>query len=171
MIFNYLIGLLETSREITHTKYREAVRAVIFQDQKILLVQSNRGDYKFPGGGVEMDESHEAALLREVAEETGYVNGMVIEKMGTVIERRPDKFQTDTIFQMNSHYYLCELNNEEKVAQKLDDYENEQDFTPKWVRIDEAIAENRIILQQVKHNGWIRRENYVLNQLKKFYHF
>ncbi|WP_230500347.1 NUDIX hydrolase [Sutcliffiella rhizosphaerae] len=53
--------------------YREAVRAVIIQNDKILMVQSNIGDYKFPGGGVEINESHEEAIMREVAEETGHL--------------------------------------------------------------------------------------------------
>ena len=58
-------------------KERIAVRGVIYKKDKLLLVHSNRGYYKFPGGGVEKEESLEEGLIREIREETGYVNGQV----------------------------------------------------------------------------------------------
>ena len=53
MIFNYVLGIKETDK--THVKIikREAVRAIILNNDNILMVKSNRGDYKFPGGGME----------------------------------------------------------------------------------------------------------------------
>jgi 8-oxo-dGTP diphosphatase len=52
-----------------------AVSAAIFRDDKILLVRRARspakGFYSLPGGRVEFGESLQAALRREVDEETG----------------------------------------------------------------------------------------------------
>jgi ADP-ribose pyrophosphatase YjhB (NUDIX family) len=52
-----------------------AVGALIFQDNKILLVERGqeplRGYWSLPGGAVEAGELLETALLREVLEETG----------------------------------------------------------------------------------------------------
>lgn len=52
-----------------------AVSAAIFRDGKVLLVRRARspakGFYSLPGGRVEFGESLHAALMREVAEETG----------------------------------------------------------------------------------------------------
>ena len=55
------------------TKFRRpSVRAVIVRDSKVAIVYSAKYDYyKFPGGGIEADESHEQTLIREVSEETG----------------------------------------------------------------------------------------------------
>ncbi|WP_396126049.1 NUDIX hydrolase [Cytobacillus firmus] len=75
----------------------------------ILLVRSNRGDYKFPGGGVIGNEDCYEALLREVSEETGYIHAAVKNKLGTVVERKIDEFVDTVLFQLNSHYYLCKL--------------------------------------------------------------
>lgn len=51
---------------------REAVRAVILRGNKIALVRSRKeGFYKFPGGGIETDETHLKAVIRETEEETG----------------------------------------------------------------------------------------------------
>lgn len=147
---------------------REAIRAIIIQDKKILLVQSNKGDYKLPGGGIEANEKHAECLMREVTEETGYVNCVVKEKLGTVIERKLDEYDERALFQMTSHYYICDLTNNNKIAQQLDKYEIAQEFTPVWVTLDEAIEQNDKILNslEAEKNSWIMREIYVLKKLK-----
>jgi ADP-ribose pyrophosphatase YjhB (NUDIX family) len=52
-----------------------AVSAAIFRDGKVLIVRRARppahGLYTLPGGGVELGETLEQAVIREVREETG----------------------------------------------------------------------------------------------------
>jgi 8-oxo-dGTP diphosphatase len=52
-----------------------AVSAAIFHDGRVLIVRRGRppahGLYTLPGGGVELGESLEQAVIREVREETG----------------------------------------------------------------------------------------------------
>ncbi|MCM3737571.1 NUDIX domain-containing protein [Bacillus cytotoxicus] len=164
---NVLLGISEIIDENNiKINYREAVRAIIMQDNKILLVHSNLGDYIFPGGGVEKNETHAEGLIREVAEETGYLNCVIKNKMGVVVERYIDEYDENAIFQMTSHYYFCELNGE-KTAQKLEGYELEQGYTPQWVKLGDAINQNEKIINQCERNWWIHRENYVLKELEK----
>ncbi|WP_226087681.1 NUDIX hydrolase [Mesobacillus sp. S13] len=145
---------------------RVAVRAVIRKNNHILLVQSNRGDLKFPGGGVEKNENHEDCLLREVREETGYIHCVVKDKVGTIIERKKDVFEENALFQMISHYYLCDLVTQDKEEQQLDEYEAILDFTPKWVTLEEAITQNESLIDKFEQNSWLKRETYVLKQLR-----
>ncbi len=70
---------------------------------------------------------------------------------------------------MNSHYYLCELIDHEKVAQQLDDYECAQDYKPKWMTLEDSIMQNERCINQFEKNRWIKRENFVLKELKKSY--
>lgn len=56
-----------TSDELS---FRPAVYAVIINQDKVLL-SKQYGKYGLPGGGVEVDETLEEALYREVKEETG----------------------------------------------------------------------------------------------------
>jgi 8-oxo-dGTP pyrophosphatase MutT (NUDIX family) len=149
------------------TKERIAIRAIIMTNNRILLVQSNRGDYKFPGGGLEENESHEECLKREVREETGYIHCIVKGKAGTVIEQRMDEYRNNTLFQMTSHYYFCDLATEEREAQQLDEYEANLDFTPKWVTLEEAIAQNESLIERYEQNSWLRRETFVLKHLNE----
>ena len=152
----------------TGVKLREAVRAIIFKKNKILLVHSSRGDYKLPGGGVEEDESYAEALVREVSEETGYIYCNVKDLIGIVTERKMDEFANGHVFQMTSQYYLCELTNEETVDLELDAYESVLEFTSKWVDIEDAIKQNESLITQFENNSWLIREAYVLNEVKKY---
>ncbi|MDX8365658.1 NUDIX hydrolase [Cytobacillus sp. IB215665] len=168
MNFNKILEL-HNNRTYNGIIYREAIRAIIISKNHILLVHSNRGDYKFPGGGVEENESHYETLVREVREETGYTNCVVKEKVGTVIERNMDEYIKDKLFQMTSHYYLCELTNKEYISQQLDEYESVLEFKPRWVSIEEALKKNESLMNQFEKNSWLKRETFVLNELKQLY--
>ncbi|WP_251027637.1 NUDIX domain-containing protein [Bacillus sp. ISL-41] len=150
-----------------NTNERVAVRAIIMKNNRILLIETSRGDLKFPGGGVEKNESHEDCLMREVREETGYIHCFVMDKIGIIIERKKDEFEEDALFQMISHYYLCDLVSEEKDELQLDEYEAVLDFKPIWVTIDQAIKQNESLIDIFVQNGWLKRETYVLKQLKE----
>lgn len=147
--------------------YRVAIRAIIVQKGKILLVHSNKGDYKFPGGGVEGNESDSECLIREVAEETGYINCVIKDKLGSVMERKLDEYEDDILFEIISHYYFCELINDKQIAQQLDDYESAQEFSPEWVSLNDAIVQNEKVMNSfdIEKNGWLQREIYVLQKL------
>ena len=56
--------------EIPSTYYRVSVKALIFDDQRRLLVCRDKfGEWEVPGGGWEHDESLEECVVRELAEE------------------------------------------------------------------------------------------------------
>ncbi|MBT2679317.1 NUDIX domain-containing protein [Bacillus sp. ISL-35] len=154
-------------KSFERTIERVATRAIIMTNNRILLVQSNRGDYKFPGGGLDENETHEECLMREVREETGYVNCTVKDKVGTIIERKMDEYEDHTLFQMTSHYYLCELETDEKESQQLDDYEAKLEFTAKWVSLEEAITQNETLINKLEKNSWLKRETSVLKHLRE----
>ncbi|MGL5416292.1 MAG: NUDIX domain-containing protein [Clostridium sp.] len=147
---------------------REAVRAVIVKEDKLLMIKTNRGDIKFPGGGREKGESNEETLIREVREEAGYDVEKIIKKIGTVTEQHLDKYDEEKIFKMISTYYLCEVR-EEKKQQKLDEYEKRLGFKVIEIDIDEAIKRNEMVIKEVGKEGWVFRELVVLQKLKDEY--
>ena len=53
--------------------YRPSVRGIIFDDKgNIAMIYSQKYHfYKFPGGGIEGNETHLETLAREIKEETG----------------------------------------------------------------------------------------------------
>ncbi|UII58273.1 NUDIX domain-containing protein (plasmid) [Cytobacillus spongiae] len=129
-------------------------------------MHSNRGDYKFPGGGVEEGETLSVALIREVTEETGYLHCVVKEPLGIVTQRHMDVHEEDALFEMTSHYFHCELTHRDRIPQQLEEYECELEMIPKWVPLDDAIEENEKLAGRLDHPRWIQRENFVLRELK-----
>lgn len=86
-------------------------------------------------------------------------------KLGTVVRRKIDEFDDIVLFQMNSHYYLCKLEDHQQLCKQLERYEITQEFSPEWVAIEEAIPRNEAAAKLDGANGWIRRENFFLNAL------
>jgi 8-oxo-dGTP diphosphatase len=150
------------------TVSREAVRGIIMDGRKLLMVYSEKnGDYKFPGGGIEHGESHETALKREVAEEIGKQIVDIIKPFGKVIEYDLPLEKDFDVFKMTSYYYWCQVGTDEG-KQNLDQYEKELGFLPVWIEIDTAINNNMSLLEgHQKHlPRWVKRELQVLEQIR-----
>lgn len=139
---------------------RTAARGVIPRGGKLLMIHTDRGDYKFPGGGVEPGESIEAALRRELLEETGRKLLGAPEYVAVAHERR--RGMVVDILLMDSHYFLCQVG-EDEAPLKLDDYEAEERFTPVWIAPKEALDANRALDPEA--NPWLQREVLVLEAL------
>ncbi len=149
------------------TVHRTAVRGVILRGSSLLLIYSSkRGDYKFPGGGVQAGESHAQALCREVQEESGMLVGQIGAEIGAVIEYNIPIEKDYDAFKMTSHYYFCEVEGD-FGAQSLDDYERELGFKPVWIDIDQAIRCNKALLHSAEIPDWLRREIFVLEYIQK----
>ena len=152
----------------THGKtvHRTAVRAVILRGPELLMVySSNVGDYKFPGGGVDIGETHQQALARELLEECGASLLSVDGEFGAIVEYNFAEEKEYDVFKMTSYYYFCQIR-EEFVSQKLDGYEKELGFQPVWINIDAAILANLSLLDINEIPQWLRREIFILEHLK-----
>lgn len=53
-------------------EYEAKTRAILYDDDKHLLIANYNGAFLFPGGTIEKEESIKDALTRELEEETGY---------------------------------------------------------------------------------------------------
>lgn len=151
------------------TIYREAVRGIIINGKKLLLIYSSKdGDYKFPGGGVELGETYQETLIREVKEESGATVTEILKDFGKVLEYdKPSEVEYE-VFRMTSYYYICGIDTL-LGEQSLDKYEKDLGFKPIWVDIDDAIANNKSILSssQKEIPRWTFRETYILELIKK----
>lgn len=86
---------------------RRAARGIAAEQGMLLLIHTDAGDYKFPGGGVEPGETLEQALAREMLEETGRALTGNDGLWGVAHERRPGR--TADILEMDSFYFLCRV--------------------------------------------------------------
>jgi 8-oxo-dGTP pyrophosphatase MutT (NUDIX family) len=145
---------------------RQAVRAVIPGGGRLLMIYApDKGEYKFPGGGVEAGEEPAAALVREIREEAGAEVTRIVRPIGRVSEDSRDRSGRAAYFLMVSDYYLAEIGTEGQ-ALHLDEYEAELGFTPRWISLADAIAANvRRLAEAPDVSRWIRRETWVLHWL------
>lgn len=147
--------------------YRNAARAIIMKNGKLLMVYSEKSnEYKFPGGGMEKDESRETALKREVHEEVGHIIKSVNEPLGYTDQIFNDQYDDLTYFYQRSYYYFCEVE-DEYVGMKLSESETALKFIPKWVTIEEAIHVNQVKVDTDNEYHWTERELYILKLLKE----
>ena len=153
------------------TVTREAVRGIIFDRDRLLMIFSKRnGDYKFPGGGVKKGEDYRKALIREIKEESGVDDVTIGKGFGLVIEYDLPIEKEFDLFKMTSRYYLCSIGNR-MGEQQLDPYEQDLGFTARWISIELALNTNRVLLQEKFPDipRWVRRETFILEELMHYY--
>jgi len=147
---------------------RNAVRAIIFKEDNILMVFLGKtNEYKFPGGGIEENETIEEALKREVLEEVGCNVNKIDKKIGIITEYGVAMEDKHNIFKMISEYYTVNIDNNQ-IEQKLDNYEKELLFKPCWIEVEKAYNTNKkIIDDKCDSTPWIKRETRVLEILNE----
>lgn len=120
---------------------RPSVRGIIIKGDKLALVYVEEYDYyTFPGGGVEVCESLEEAVIREVREELGLkVIPESIREYGKII--RKEKGHIDDCFVQENNTFLCDVY-DGVFEQELDYYEKQEKYKLAWVTPKEAIETN-----------------------------
>lgn len=135
---------------------RKAVRAIIIQDEQLLVMHRNKFGTEYdtlPGGNIEMSETPERALVREVDDETSiaFKNPRLV-----FIEEAGVPYGTQYI-------YLCEFvtgtpalrhDSEEEKINRL----GKNLYEPRWVKLSDLPTKpflserlKQAILRGVKH--------------------
>ncbi len=145
---------------------RKAVRAIILKEGKVALVKSlKENHYKFPGGGIESNESHIDTLIRETKEETGLIiKPHSVKECGFIHEIRTSIY-IDDAFEQISYYYFADVEDDVK-EQELSTREQDLQYVLEWV--DPLVAYNvDYSLGQEYNNKFLLREACVLDLIIK----
>lgn len=144
---------------------RDSARAVIFRDEKLSVIYSQKNNfYKIPGGGIETGEDPIDSMIREVKEESGLtVIRESVKEMGYV--HRIQKGKHEPLFIQDNYYYYCGA----EPGQSAPCYSNTelaQDFTPDFVPLQKAIEVNTEYFRLHPEDDMIVRELQVMKIIK-----
>ena len=128
----------EIEFDISKAIFRPAIYGIVLDGKNILLVNvKDTGKYFFPGGGIELGEDMESALIREIKEETGV--DAVVEKNLTFTETFAYYNPHDVYYQTYAFYYVCKPLTKEIV---LDNPDLEDQATEAyWLNLDDLTAD------------------------------
>ncbi|MBX4192514.1 NUDIX domain-containing protein [Candidatus Parcubacteria bacterium] len=130
---------------------------IIGPEKKVVLVEQHGNSWSFPKGGVEEGETLLAAAQREIKEETGIEDAMLIDELGSYERKSIGKDGQGETDEWGSRKRTFFLFTTETTDLKAQDSEVTQ---IKWVTLDEAyellthpkdkefLAENRATLEK-----------------------
>ncbi|TFG72828.1 MAG: NUDIX domain-containing protein [Anaerolineales bacterium] len=119
----------------------------------LLLFRPSRDEVRLPKGHVEKNETLEIAAIREVTEESGYVDVAIIANLGEQLVA----FQYEgKQIQRTEFYFLMRTLSEQQLPRS---HEDENQFFPTWVSWDEV--DQNITFEAER--AWLRRAYAVWN--------
>jgi 8-oxo-dGTP pyrophosphatase MutT (NUDIX family) len=132
--------------DVKRIRYSAAGGVVVDGGHVLVLRRPSRDEVRLPKGHVEKDESADLAALREVSEESGYVDLEITADLGhQTIEF--DYQGRHTI--RDEQYFLMRLHSSRRAERDPADLR----FVPDWLSWDEALS--KITLEAERE--WVRR--------------
>lgn len=123
-------------------RLRPGAYAVLYNRQREVCLVRVPSGYALPGGGIEQEEDREAALLREVYEETGF--GVELGAyLGSAFQYKLS--EVEGYVKKDCFYYACSFT-------ALERQPVEKDHFPEWLPPAEALA--RLLDGQEEAHHW-----------------
>lgn len=159
----------ELASRTGRTFRRHAARGIVLREGRILLLFTERyNDFSLPGGGVNEGEDIQAALKRELEEETGARDVQVQAHYGFIEEYRPHWKPGYDLMHMTSHFFICDVAPELADA-RMERHEIANGMKPVWIDIFEAMHHNRQVMtrQEQTMGQSIQRETFMLEKISR----
>ncbi len=143
-----IYGGATAPRENVETIQRNTIDAIILDKEGKVLLQAEGEHVHFVGGGVDPeDKNNEAAVRREVREETGYINIASIRQVAPVVAGVQYRHTKQKNQQAAGGFYEVVLENDEKVHSEADDGKH----TLEWVDKDKVTS---LLTWSWHQDGW-----------------
>lgn len=125
------VDLNEYQISVSELSWRPSAYGIVIKDDHVLLSRQF-GRYDLPGGGVDLGEPVEAAVIREVKEETG-----ITVNTPRVVGVENSFFKSTHGNNKSYHsilmYYICDFVGGELSIEGFDEYEKQYAELAEWV--------------------------------------
>jgi 8-oxo-dGTP diphosphatase len=124
--------------DIDEVTWRPSVYGIVIDAGKILLSPQHGIGYDLPGGGVDIHESFEQAVTREVKEETG-IDVRPLQPLGlkdSFFVWKPESENERKAYHSILIYYLCEKIGGEISTDGFDTDEQQYAEAAEWIDIE-----------------------------------
>lgn len=116
-------------------RYKSAGGVIIADGKMLLLDRPSRNEVRLPKGHIEAGETIEAAAVREVIEETGYADPVIVADLGEQVVEFDYKGKH---YVRTEYYYLMHLTSDRQIARNPQDA---ADFCIRWSPLASAMDE------------------------------
>ncbi|MGN1399256.1 MAG: NUDIX domain-containing protein [Erysipelotrichaceae bacterium] len=137
---------LNNYQNCSYSLTRNCARSIIIKDNKLAMIHSQKYNfYKFPGGGIEDNETAVEACIRETREEAGLIiKPNSIKEYGLVFRILKSIKDEKQCYIQNNYYFLCDIE-QEGILPKLEPYEQAEKDILEYVDAQTVIvANNRV---------------------------
>lgn len=122
---------------VSELDWRPSAYGIVIKDGQ-LLTAKQFGRYNLPGGGIEFGEMPEAAVIREVKEETGIIASHPrLISVASMLFKLPQPERGREFFQTLLFYYVCNFKGGEFSTDGFDEFEKEYAEMPEWIPLAE----------------------------------
>ncbi len=127
----------EYTISVDQLRWRPAAYAIVVRENKLLLVKVRDG-FHMPGGGIDLGETPEEAVIREIKEETGLIvtNPRLAGSLSTFFTHTHDLTKEMTHVQSLLLYFQCDLVGGVLSTDGLEDDEKLHGLTPEWIELE-----------------------------------
>jgi 8-oxo-dGTP diphosphatase len=121
---------------VEQLQWRPTAYGIVVKDGKILLSKQFGDKYDLPGGGLDIGETPEIGVIREIKEETGIdaKNPRLIELVNSYFYSSHAKKES---YQCLIMYYACEYVGGELSTSGFDEYEKQYAEMAEWLPLDQ----------------------------------
>jgi 8-oxo-dGTP diphosphatase len=116
-------------------KWRPSAYAVVIKDNALLVSPQFGDGYDLPGGGLDIGEMPEAAVLRETKEETG-LDVISPKLLGIESNLFKPPYSEGVFIQSIMLYYQCDYADGEFSMDGFDEYEKQYARMAEWLPLD-----------------------------------
>lgn len=119
--------------------WRPSAYGIVIRDGQILLSPQHGKGYDLPGGGVDIDETFEQAVLREVKEETGLDVRIIrfLTMRENIFIWKPEDAAKRGMYHSILCYYLCEYVSGEVSKDGFGEEEKQYAELAEWINLDQ----------------------------------